>query len=112
MGQDPDAIRSEIEQTRERMGGTIDALGDKADVTGRAKASVSDAVGAVKEKVGLAGERAADAMRDSGEMKDRASRAAGVAQENPLGLAVGALALGFLVGTLLPSSRVENERIG
>ena len=35
MGQDPAAIRQEIEQTRERMGDTVDALGYKADVPAR-----------------------------------------------------------------------------
>jgi hypothetical protein len=34
------------------------------------------------------------------------------AESNPLGLAVGGLAVGFIVGTLLPQTRVENERIG
>ena len=37
MGQDPGAIRQDIEQTRERMGDTVEALGYKTDVTGRAK---------------------------------------------------------------------------
>ena len=36
----------------------------------------------------------------------------GVAQSNPLGLAIGSVAAGFLVGMLLPSTRVEDERIG
>jgi hypothetical protein len=35
-----------------------------------------------------------------------------MAQENPIGLAVGAMAAGFVVGMLLPSTRVENERLG
>ena len=39
-------------------------------------------------------------------------RAAGVAQENPMGLAVGAMAAGFLAGMLIPSSRVEDEKLG
>ncbi len=42
MGEDPAAIREEIEQTRERMGETVDALGYKADVPARAKDSISD----------------------------------------------------------------------
>jgi gas vesicle protein len=36
----------------------------------------------------------------------------GLAQENPLGLVVGAAALGFLVGLATPSTRVEDERLG
>lgn len=43
---------------------------------------------------------------------DGARRTIGIAQENPLGLAVGATAIGFVVGSLLPSTRVEEERIG
>jgi gas vesicle protein len=35
-----------------------------------------------------------------------------VARENPVGLAVGAAAVGFLAGTLLPGTRFEDERIG
>ena len=91
MGQDPEAIRSEIEQTRERMGDTVEAIGYKADVPSRAKEAVSDRLGSVK---------------------DVAKSGAGTAQENPLGLAVGAFAAGFLAGILIPSTRVENEKIG
>jgi hypothetical protein len=39
-------------------------------------------------------------------------KSAGVAKENPLGLAVGAVAVGFLVGMLVPGSRVEDEKLG
>jgi gas vesicle protein len=39
-------------------------------------------------------------------------RAAGLAQENPIGLAVGAMAVGFLAGLIVPATRVEQERIG
>jgi len=35
-----------------------------------------------------------------------------MAQENPLGLAAAAAAVGFVAGSLLPSTRVEEERIG
>jgi hypothetical protein len=35
-----------------------------------------------------------------------------VAQENPLGLGIGALAVGFLAGMLTPTTRLEDERIG
>ena len=48
MGQDPDAIRQDIEQTREQMGETIGAIGYKTDVKSRAKESVSDKTDAIK----------------------------------------------------------------
>jgi gas vesicle protein len=112
MGQDPDAIRDEIAGTRERMGDTIDALGYKTDVKARAKDNVSGKVESVKERLGMAGQRASDATPDAEEVRHQARRAVGIAQENPLGLAVGAAAVGFLAGLLVPSSDVENQKLG
>ena len=101
MGQDPDAIRADIERTRGEMGDTMDALGYKADVKSRAKDRVNRITG-----------RVSDATPDAGQVRGQARRAAGIAQENPLGLAVGGVAVGFLAGLLIPSSRVEDEKIG
>ena len=101
MGQDPDMIRRDIEDTRERMGDTVDALGYKTDVKGRA----GDKVSALKEKV-------TGAPPSTEEVKGGAKQAVGVAQENPLGLAIGAVAVGFLAGMLIPSTKVENEKLG
>ena len=112
MGEHPNAIRDEIADTRERMGETIDALGYKADVKSRAKDNVSGKVDSVKERLGLAGQKASDVTPDAEQVNGQVRRAAGVAQENPLGLAVGAVAVGFLAGMLVPSSRVEDEKLG
>jgi ElaB/YqjD/DUF883 family membrane-anchored ribosome-binding protein len=112
MGQDTDTIRDEVEQTRERMGETIDALGHKADVKGRTKERIGDTVEGVKERMGMASGKMSDATPDTEQVKQGARRAAGVAQENPLGLAVGAMAAGFIAGMLIPSSRVEDEKLG
>jgi gas vesicle protein len=101
MGEDPDAIREEIVRTRAEMGETVDAIGYKADVKSRAK----DRIGETKDR--LTG-KVSDITPDGRQVK----RAAGVAQENPLGLAVGGVAVGFLAGMLVPSSRVEDEKIG
>jgi len=51
MGEDPSAIREEIEQTRARMGDTVEAIGYKTDVKSRAKESVQDKIGGVREKI-------------------------------------------------------------
>jgi gas vesicle protein len=53
-----------------------------------------------------------DKTPDAGEVKGQAKRAAGVAQENPLGLAIGGIAVGFIAGLLVPTSRLEDEKIG
>jgi len=112
MGEDPRAIRSEIEDTRERMGDTVDALAYKADVKSRAKDSVNEKVDNLKSKVTGAKDSVADATPSGGEVKHGARQAAGIAQENPLGLAIGAAAIGFVAGMLIPSTRVEDEKIG
>jgi gas vesicle protein len=112
MGQDPSEIRQDIEQTRAEMGDTIEALSYKADVKTRAKESVSEKVDTVKSKVGLASSTVGDATPSAQDVKDGARRAAGIAQENPIGLAVGAVAVGFVAGLVVPSTRVEDERIG
>jgi gas vesicle protein len=112
MGQDPAAIRQEIEQTREHMGETVDALGYKADVPARAKESVSGKVDSLKSKITGVGSQVSNSTPDAGEVKEGAKQAVGVVQENPLGLAIGAAAFGFLAGMLIPSTRIENEHVG
>jgi hypothetical protein len=134
MGEDPDRIRREIEQTRAEMSETVDALSYKADVKSRAKESVQEkrdsakesVVGAtqtVKEKLvgakdsvsetaGGATSRVGDATPDRAQVKHQARRAKGVAQENPIGLAIGSIAVGFIAGMLVPATRVEDEKLG
>jgi Protein of unknown function (DUF3618) len=123
MGQDPDAIRQDIEQTRAEMSETVEAIGYKADVPSRAKDAVSEKVENVKsavsgtatrakEAVTGTASRAGDATPSRGQVKQAGRRAAGLAKENPLGLAIGAAALGFLAGLAVPSTRVEDERLG
>ena len=112
MGKDPETIRREIEDTREEMGDTVDALGNKADVKGRAKGAAKERKDAVMSKIGIAGDKVSETTPSGEDVRQGARRAAGIAQENPLGLGIGALAAGFLAGLLIPSTRVEDERIG
>jgi hypothetical protein len=123
MGQDPDAIRQDIEETRAEMSDTVEAVGYKADVPSRAKDKVSETVESVKSKVSDTATRAkeavsgttsrvGDATPSRGEVKQQTRRVAGMAKENPLGLAIGAAAIGFLAGLAVPSTRVEDERLG
>jgi ElaB/YqjD/DUF883 family membrane-anchored ribosome-binding protein len=105
MGQDPDQIRNDIEDTRARMGDTAEALGHKADVPGRAREAISEKVDSVKSTF-------SGATPSGGDVKQGAQQAVGIAKENPLGLAIGATAVGFVAGLLIPSTRIEDERIG
>ncbi len=108
MGQDPEVIRQQIEQTRENMGDTVDALGYKTDVKSRARDSVSEKTDALRSKFS----GATDAAPSTGDVKQGAKQAAGVAQENPIGLALAGVAVGFVAGMLVPSTRVEDEKMG
>jgi ElaB/YqjD/DUF883 family membrane-anchored ribosome-binding protein len=119
VGEDPDRIRVEIEQTRAEMSETVDALGYKADVKARAKDSIQDkkesvmgVASSAKERLVGAGQTVGDSTPDTEQVKQRARRAKSVAQDNPLGLAVGSLAVGFLAGMLIPSTRIEDEKLG
>jgi len=108
VGQDPSEIREEIEQTRTDMGNTVEAIGYKTDVKSRAKESVQSKVGGVRDRISGVKE----STPSTGDVKEGAQKAVGVAESNPLGLGVAALAGGFLIGMLLPSTKVENEKLG
>lgn len=112
MGQEPSEIREEIEATREQMGTTVDAIAYKADVPSRVKDSVADKRDRLKSQISSMSGRANEATPSTGDVKDGAKQAVGIAQENPLGLAIGGVAIGFLAGLALPSTQVENERVG
>ena len=112
MGQDPGQIRNDIEETRARMGDTAEALGHKADVPGRAREAVSGRVESVKSTFAGAKDSVSESTPSTGDVKQGARQAVGIAKENPLGLAIGATAVGFVAGLLIPATRVENEKIG
>lgn len=134
MGQDPEVIRQEIEDTRERMGGTVDALGYKADVKERTKdyvsekrdavaggagsliSKVTDAADSVVSRIpGMSSSSTPSYSSEPGVMdqtKQVAQRGKGIVQENPLGLGVAGVAAGFLLGLMLPSTKVESEKMG
>ncbi|HET8950568.1 MAG TPA: DUF3618 domain-containing protein [Solirubrobacteraceae bacterium] len=123
MGEDPDRIRADIERTRAQMEGTVDALGYKADVKSRAKESLQETrdsakesvmgtTRSMKEKLVGAKDSAGEATPDREQVKHQARQAKGLAQENPVGLALGAIAVGFVAGLLIPATRVEDEKLG
>jgi Protein of unknown function (DUF3618) len=100
-----DEIRNEIEHTRERMSDTVDALAYKANVPRRAKNWLGEKKEAVTSAV-------SGNTPDGEEMKRGAWTVRRSAERNPLGLALGGAAVGFVVGLLMPSTRLEDERLG
>lgn len=101
---------------------TISALGHKANVKSRVKESVArkkDAlVGGVSSgKNTVVGKADSLVSAVTGAAPDKrevveGARKVGVSKENPLGLVIGGAAVGFVVGLIVPSTRVEDEKIG
>jgi gas vesicle protein len=134
MGQEPREIRHEIERTRERMTETVDAIGYRTDVKTRAHDAIVDRKDAAMSKVSGMVNRVVGAMPDvpapsdismpgfvpdgeqvrhgAEQVKESAKQAVSVAQANPIGLGVGAVAVGLIVGMALPTTRAEDERLG
>jgi hypothetical protein len=65
----------------------------------------------VTEKKDAVVSRVTGAMPDRQQVQSGA-RKVGLSKQNPLGLGIAAAAAGFVVGTLLPSTSVEDERLG
>ena len=89
----PEEIRADIDQTREELGDTVEALAAKTDVKGRAKDKAQE----TKEKVTA---KARAATPDSA--SQGAQQAAGVVRENPdyaiyAGLFVAGLIAGWVI---------------
>ncbi|MBV8636459.1 MAG: DUF3618 domain-containing protein [Candidatus Eremiobacteraeota bacterium] len=118
MGQDPDELRAEIAETRERMGDTADAIAYKADVPHRMQDAVGEKMDQMKSAItGSVGQarravsRAGDAMPDTDDMRTNAMNAMSTVRENPLGLFFGMAAVGFVIGSLLPVTQLENDQL-
>ena len=131
MAEEPEVIRRQIEEARERVGEDIDALGhkmspkeqikDKAanvkdavvDKAGTVVSAITGGAGSAAEGVGSAASSVAGGVSSAaGSVKDGAVRTASIAKDNPLGLALGAAAAGFLVGLVIPITRKEDEKLG
>ena len=98
---------------KEKVSEKMDSVKSKvSDTASRAKEAVVGTASRAGDVASGAAGRVSDATPSGGEVKDRTRQVAGLAKENPLGLAVGAIALGFLAGLVVPSTRVENERLG
>ena len=101
---EPEDIRSDIEETREQLGETVEALAEKADVKGQAKAKVDETKQRFTRKATDAKEKIAGASPD--QAKTAASSAASTAQDRPLPFAVGgAFAVGLVIGLLIAKRR-------
>jgi uncharacterized protein DUF3618 len=112
MAQTSDELKKEIGQTREQMAETADALAYKADVPTRTKDWVGEKKDAIVSAVGGATATVGEATPDGADVAESVGHLKRLAERNPVGLAIGGVAVGFIAGLLAPSTRVEDERIG
>jgi hypothetical protein len=84
---DAQALREEIERTRERLGATVEQLAAKADVKGRARAR------ARARAAELAGQVTRRARSTAAQAREQAADGAGAARTHRGPLAVAAAAL-------------------
>jgi ElaB/YqjD/DUF883 family membrane-anchored ribosome-binding protein len=112
VGKDPDAIEQEIEDARARMGERVDALTYKADVPRRVGDKLAGTRESVGRKLGDIAEQASGRGPAAVDIRRHGRRAGSWMRENPLLLAAGAVAAGVLAGLALPSTRLEDERMG
>jgi gas vesicle protein len=112
MARTSEELKQEIGQTREQMAETADALAYKADVPTRTKEWVGEKKDAIVSTVTGVSSKVGDVTPDGAEVTQGVNRMKRLAERNPLGLAIGGAAVGFIAGVLVPSTRVEDERIG
>lgn len=128
MGQDADELRRDIERTREDLGGTLDAIGDRVSpsrimerrknrvrnsvqsVRMRVMGTMHDGTHAVHDTTGQAVHKVGDTM---GSAVDSVKHAPEMAKQRTEGapMVAGALAfgVGFLAAAAFPPSRREQE---
>lgn len=124
MGQSAEELRRDIERTREELGGTIDAIGDRVSpsrVVERRTNRMKDSFGSVRDRVmGSATDVRTSAGGRASEFGDRASglgetvrdapeAARAQTQGNPLMAGLVAFGLGAVVGGAFPGTRTESQ---
>jgi hypothetical protein len=112
MARTSEELKQEISQTRQQMAETADALAYKADVPTRTKEWVGEKKDALVSTVTGVSSKVGDVAPDGADVTHGVNRMKRLAEQNPLGLAIGGAAVGFIAGVLLPSTRVEDEQIG
>jgi ElaB/YqjD/DUF883 family membrane-anchored ribosome-binding protein len=95
----PEEIRADIEQTREEVGDTVEALAAKTDVKAQAKSKVEDIKGNVRERADVLKTKAQTTTPESAQQGGQ--QVVAKVREKPAPFAIGgAVLLGFLLGRL------------
>jgi gas vesicle protein len=121
MGQSPEELRREIEQTREEMSRDVDAISDKVSPSrivhrrvDRTKTAVSDlrerVMGSASSGAGTIGDKTSSAKAGISDAVTGAPDAAmSRTQGNPLAAGLMAFAVGMFAASLIPASSAETQ---
>ncbi|MXG91803.1 DUF3618 domain-containing protein [Nocardioides flavescens] len=110
MGQSPEELNTEIEQTRARMAADIDTLQDRVSpsaIVERRKRAARDRVGSVRDRVmGTAHDVGGSVSSGAGGVSESAQQRF---EGNPIGAGLVAFGAGMVLASLLPATRAEAE---
>jgi ElaB/YqjD/DUF883 family membrane-anchored ribosome-binding protein len=86
MAEDPGTIREAIEETRQELADTVEALGEKADVKGRAQSKLTEQADAARAKAGEVTDKVQGSLPDGAQEKlasvsSQAASGAGAVQD-------------------------------
>ncbi|HEY4439668.1 MAG TPA: hypothetical protein VGN14_04390 [Candidatus Elarobacter sp.] len=119
-----DAVQDRVETVKGAIGDVVDgvkdgvqgAVGMAGRAVGDATSRVAPAADQLRETTSNATGRVRDAassltdrIPDPDDVRSLAQRGAGIAAENPIGLAIAAAAVGFLAGLMFPVSDYERR---
>jgi hypothetical protein len=117
MGERTEELRREIESTRDNLGGTLDAIGDRVSpgrIIERRKNRISGGLRSVSDKVMGKAHDASGSVGDAGHsalgaVQDAPDRARQSTQGAPVMAGVIAFAAGFLIAAVIPPTETEKE---
>ncbi len=103
----------EVEDARRRVAEDVRSVAANANVVERAKETAQNKVDDVKSAVGDRVQQTREKLADArDQMQDRVRNINLNPTENPIGMLMAGVAVGFLIGLALPVTRFESERIG
>ena len=120
MGEEPDRIRAEIEETRAQMGETSTRSATRPTSSPAPRSTYRKKDSAKESIVGRQGEdrrrgdrtTVSERRRTPSRSKARRARPRASPRRTRSGSRIGAVAVGFIAGMLIPSTRVEDEKLG
>jgi phage tail protein X len=114
-----DSVKTALVGASENLSSTAadagSSIGDAVGASSRSgAATLSQVRDSLNSTITQAGNGLAQAgnQLQSADVAGKARRAVGAVQENPVGLTIAALAVGFLTGSLIPVSDEERKRVG